>query len=235
VPKKNDQPAEEKPQVTIIGHNSEAAARLATYVERIERVRAEKKEAGAQEAAIVAEAKAAGYHGGAIKAVVKIRSMKPHERAENEAILDTYLHAMGMASEPPLFRQIGLIGADITSRDSVIEAMKHLVPQEGSITVETKDGKPVKLMRDKDGNVAVVEVAPPPANGGAAPQVMQRPAAEPPPNVSPQEAEALGAQAFKDNVPIISNPFPFGDERRPRWDKGWRDASGGDGMGPGGD
>lgn len=41
----------------------------------------------------------------------------------------------------------------------------------------------------------------------------------------------LGAQAFKDNVAIVKNPFPFGDGRRPRWDEGWRRASGTDGMG----
>lgn len=217
-----------------IGTNSESAARLAGFVERIERVRADKKQLGLDEAQIVAEAKAEGYVGAAIKAVIKIRAMKPHERQESEAILDTYLHAMGMANEPPLFRQIGLIGADITSRDAVVEAMKHLVPVDGSITVETKDGKPVRLTRDKDGVVTAKEVvekpmAPKPPRHEAAERRPERPE---PPAVDGDGAEALGAQAFKDDTPIIANPFPFGDARRGRWDTGWRKASGGDGMGP---
>jgi hypothetical protein len=45
-------------------------------------------------------------------------------------------------------------------------------------------------------------------------------------------AELLGREAFKADEPIIKNPFPFGDERRPRWDEGWRKESGTDGMGP---
>lgn len=222
-----------------IGTNSESAGRLASFVERIERVRADKKQCVLDEAQIVAEAKADGFHGGAIKAVIKIRGMKPQERQESEMILDTYLHAMGMANEPPLFRQIARIGADIASRDSVVEAMKDLVPMDGSITVETKDGKPVRLSRDKDGNVSVVEVVePPPAGkppkGGKATTAGERrpPQRPEPPPVDAEGAEALGREAFKKNVPIIDNPFPFGDARRGRWDGGWRKESGGDGMGP---
>jgi hypothetical protein len=53
-----------------------------------------------------------------------------------------------------------------------------------------------------------------------------------PPAVDADGAEVLGRDAFGSNQPIITNPFPFGDPRRPRWDAGWRKASGTDGMGP---
>lgn len=215
-----------------LGTNNEAAGRLASFIERIERLRAEKKQLSLDEGAVVAEAKSEGFDGGAIKAVIKIRGMKPHERQESEAILDTYLHAMGLAEEPPLFRQIGLIGADIASRDSVVEAMKALVPENGSITVETKDGRPVRLTRDRDGKVSVTEVQEPkPAATPAAARraVVERPEA---PDVDADGAEALGREAFRANTPIIQNPFPFADPRRGRWDAGWRRESGGDGMGP---
>lgn len=217
-----------------IGSNNESAARLASFVERIERIRADRKQCVADEGAVVAEAKAAGFHGGAIKAVIKIRGMKPHERQESEAILDTYLHAMGMANEPPLFRQIGLLGADIASRDSVVEAMKHLVPTDGSITVETKDGRPVRLTRNKDGVVQVTEVEEPkaPKAGRGAATPAARDTRPEPPQATPEEAEAMGRQAFKDNVPITLNPFRYGQDQRGRWDTGWRKESGGDGMGP---
>jgi uncharacterized protein (UPF0335 family) len=214
-----------------LGTNNETAAHLASFIERVERIRAEKKQCADNEAMVVAEAKAMGFHGGAIRAVIKIRGMKPHERQESEAILDTYLHAMGMASEPPLFRQIGLLGADIASRDSVVEAMKALVPELGSITVETKEGRPIRLTRDKAGVVSVAEVAPPKAEKAAkgGPKPAPRPE---PPDVDAEGAEALGRAAFAANTAIIANPFPFGDPRRGRWDAGWRKEGGGDGMGP---
>lgn len=226
---------QEGPKMTI-GSNSESAARLGTIIERIERIRADKKQCTLDEAQVVAEAKADGFFPPAIKAVIKIRAMKPHQRQEAEAILDTYLHAMGMADEPPLFRQIGRIGADITSRDSIVSAMEHLVPQDGSITIETKDGKPVKLTRDKDGTVTITDVLPPaPAPKGAKGSKVEgrrAPARPEPPAVDADGAEDLGREAYKANTPIIDNPFPYGDARRGRWDAGYRKESGGDGMGP---
>lgn len=50
--------------------------------------------------------------------------------------------------------------------------------------------------------------------------------------IAPDDAEALGREAYLAGEEIVANPFPFGDPCRPRWDKGWRDESGGDGMGP---
>lgn len=215
-----------------IGSNNETAHRLGSFVERIERVRADKKQLGMDEAAIVAEAKADGFHSGAIKAVIKIRGMKPHERQESEAILDTYLHAMGLAPEPPLFRQVANLGVDIASRESITEAMKQLVPMDGSITIETKDGKPLRLTRDKDGNVSVTEISEQPAAARAPAPPRGAPPKADAPDVDADGAETLGRMAFKANTAIIANPFPFGDARRGRWDAGWRKESGGDGMGP---
>jgi hypothetical protein len=120
---------------------------------------------------------------------------------------------------------------DITARESVIEAMKKFVPANGSITVEA-GGAPVRLTRDKDGNITVTEVVEQPIENNKPASKKQQPLKPDVPNCSADEAEALGRMAHKSDVPIISNPFPFGDARRPRWDKGWRDESGGDGMGP---
>ena len=223
-------PGREGGVTMTIGTNNESAARLATFIERIERIRAEKKQCALDEAAVIAEAKGAGYHGGAIRAVIKIRGMKPVARQESEVLLGTYLHALGMANEPPLHRQIGMLGVDISSRDSVIAAMASLVPENGSITVETKEGRPVKMTRDKAGNITVTDVveAAPGPRGAPSPA----PGRPEPPAVDADEAEALGRAAFKANAAIITNPFPFSDPRRARWDLGWRKESGGDGMGP---
>jgi hypothetical protein len=112
--------------------------------------------------------------------------------------------------------------------------MKKFVPANGSIEVEAGGGPKVRLTRDKDGNVAITEVVEKPVQSGDANQKTVTPRAAKPdvPAVDADGAEALGRDAFNADVAIINNPFPFGDARRARWDKGWRTESGGDGMGP---
>jgi uncharacterized protein (UPF0335 family) len=217
--------------VLNLGRNTAAGQALTAYVERIEAIRADKKLLGEHEAAIIADAKSQGFLPAAIRHVVKLRSMKPQARQEAEAIVDVYLHALGMASDTPLFRQVGLMSVDTAQREEVIEALKRFVPDNGSITVEA-GGRPVRLTRDKNGDVTAKEVAdtpPRPAANASPSPSSERPA---PPDVDVDQAEALGRAAFEANSPIITNPFPFGDGRRPKWDLGWRKASGTDGMGP---
>lgn len=215
-----------------IGHNTVSGQKLAGYVERLESIRAQKKQMSQQESAVLAEAKADGFLPSAIGHVIKLRAMKPHARQEAEAVVDTYLHALGMAADTPLFRQVGLINVDIKSRENVIEALKAFVPEKGSITVEA-GGRPVRLTRDKKGTVSVEEIVEAPARPASASQPAgAMPETPPPPDVDDLGAEQLGREAYDANAPIIANPFPFGDSRRAKWDAGWRAASGTDGMGP---
>lgn len=144
-----------------IGRNTVSGEALAGFVERIEGIRAQKKALGQDESFVLAEAKQGGFVPTAIRHVVQLRAMKPHARQEAEAIGDQYLHALGMASEMPLFRQVGLMSVDVASRASVIEALKGFVPENGSITVEA-GGRPVRLTRDKGGEVTAAEVVDPP-------------------------------------------------------------------------
>ena len=46
------------------------------------------------------EAKSNGYDTKVLRKVVAIRKQDQNDRLEQEAILDTYLHALGMAPEP---------------------------------------------------------------------------------------------------------------------------------------
>lgn len=55
---------------------------------------------------------------------------------------------------------------------------------------------------------------------------------EPVPDVDEGGAKQLGRDYANANRAVIDNPFPYGDARRARFDEGWREASGGDGMGP---
>lgn len=209
-----------------------SAQQLRAFVERVENIRAEKKECSNDESAVLAEAKSSGFDPKTIRYIVARRAKKPHDLQEAEALADTYMAALGMAKDAPLFRAVGLMNVDLAQREQVTEALKPLVPIGGSITIDAGGGRPLMLSRDKDGVVTVSEVRPvkpaPPPKAPAAP-AHERPA---PPDVDAAGAEELGRQAFRANFAIIANPFPFGDARRPRWDFGWRAEGGGDGMGP---
>lgn len=70
------------------------AEELRQFVERYEELETEKKDLAEQQAEVLAEAKGRGYHVKAIKAVVKLRSMKPDELAEQDAVIGMYRAAL---------------------------------------------------------------------------------------------------------------------------------------------
>jgi uncharacterized protein (UPF0335 family) len=69
---------------------------LKAFVERIERLEEEKKAIADDVRDVYAEAKANGFDTKALRAVVQIRKQDVDERREYEAILETYMHALGM-------------------------------------------------------------------------------------------------------------------------------------------
>ena len=73
-----------------------AAEQLRSYIERYERLEAEKQDIADQQKDVLAEAKGCGYDTAILREIIKLRKMKPDERAEKEAILDMYLTALGM-------------------------------------------------------------------------------------------------------------------------------------------
>jgi len=73
------------------------ADELRQFIERIEHLAAEKQDIADQIKEVMAEAKGHGYTPALIREIVKLRKMKPDDRAEREAILGTYLAALGMA------------------------------------------------------------------------------------------------------------------------------------------
>lgn len=76
--------------------NGIAAGQLRSFVERIERLDEEKKEIADDIKDVYGEAKALGFDAKVIRRVIAIRKQDPDERMEFEAVLDTYLHALGM-------------------------------------------------------------------------------------------------------------------------------------------
>ncbi|WP_084420898.1 DUF2312 domain-containing protein [Henriciella litoralis] len=72
-----------------------AREKLRLTVERIERLEEEKKEVADQIKDVYAEAKAMGYDTKALRQVVRVRKQDRQEREEQEAVLETYLIALG--------------------------------------------------------------------------------------------------------------------------------------------
>jgi uncharacterized protein (UPF0335 family) len=70
--------------------------RLRLLIERVERLEEEKKGIQDDIKDVYAEAKATGYDAKIMKQIVRIRKMKPDDRREMEAILQTYLAALGI-------------------------------------------------------------------------------------------------------------------------------------------
>ena len=87
-----------------IGHNGNADDRLRLLIERIERLEEEKKGIADDVKDVYAEAKAVGYDAKIMRQLVRLRKMKPDDRAEMEMMLDTYKAALGMLYDTPLGR-----------------------------------------------------------------------------------------------------------------------------------
>jgi uncharacterized protein (UPF0335 family) len=69
---------------------------LRAFIERIERMEESKKEIADDIKEVYAEAKSSGYDTNILRKVVAIRKLEPAARAEQEAVLDTYLASLGM-------------------------------------------------------------------------------------------------------------------------------------------
>jgi len=74
-----------------------AHEQLKSFIERVEHLEEDKKTISDDIKEVYGEAKATGFDTKAIKKIIQIRKLDADERAEQEAILDLYLQAIGMA------------------------------------------------------------------------------------------------------------------------------------------
>lgn len=84
-----------------IGHNSEpveefAKEQLRSIIERIENLETDKAAIASDITDIYSEAKGNGFDVKALRTIVRMRKQDAGERSEQEAILDLYMHALGM-------------------------------------------------------------------------------------------------------------------------------------------
>ncbi|MEM6305805.1 MAG: DUF2312 domain-containing protein [Pseudomonadota bacterium] len=72
------------------------ADELRQFIERIERLDAEKKDLADQQKEVMAEAKARGYDTKVMRKVIALRKRDADDLAEEEAVLEMYKEALGM-------------------------------------------------------------------------------------------------------------------------------------------
>ena len=77
-----------------------ARDQLRSFIERIERLEEEKKTISDDIKDVYGEAKGTGFDTPTLRKVIAIRKQDRDERMEQEAVLDTYLFALGMIDDP---------------------------------------------------------------------------------------------------------------------------------------
>ena len=75
-----------------------AKDQLKAFVERIERLEEEKKATSDDIRDVYAEAKGNGFDIKALRTIVRLRKLDTDERREQQEVLDTYMHALGMVA-----------------------------------------------------------------------------------------------------------------------------------------
>jgi uncharacterized protein (UPF0335 family) len=73
-----------------------AKDQLRSFVERIERLEEEKAALAGDIRELYAQAKSTGFDTKALRAVIRLRKQDASERRDQELVLATYMHALGM-------------------------------------------------------------------------------------------------------------------------------------------
>ena len=74
-----------------------SAAELRAFVERIERLDAEKKDLAEAQKEVLAEAKGRGYDTKVLRKIIAMRKRDAQDVSEEEAVFDMYKEALGMS------------------------------------------------------------------------------------------------------------------------------------------
>lgn len=90
-----------------ISPDSVAQDQIRAFIERIERLEEEKASIAGDIKEVYAEAKGNGFDTKVLRKIISIRKMDHNERMEQEALLELYLTALGMASAPSEAEQDG--------------------------------------------------------------------------------------------------------------------------------
>lgn len=88
--------AKQDDKVKAFPKQGETDARLRSFIERVERLEAEKAELAEDIKEIYGEAKANGYDPKIMRKIVRMRKMDVEKRQEEEALIEVYKLAVGL-------------------------------------------------------------------------------------------------------------------------------------------
>jgi uncharacterized protein (UPF0335 family) len=83
-----------------VSSDSVAQDQIRAFIERIERMEEERKVISDDIKEIYAEAKGNGFDTKVLRQIIRIRKQDSSERMEQEALLELYMAALGMAAAP---------------------------------------------------------------------------------------------------------------------------------------
>ena len=86
--------------MATVSPDSVAQDQIKAFIERIERLEEEKSAIAGDIKEVYAEAKGNGFDTKVLRKIVSIRKQDHAERMEQEALLELYLTALGMAAAP---------------------------------------------------------------------------------------------------------------------------------------
>ena len=86
--------------MNTVSPDSVAQDQLRAFIERIERLEEEKAAIAGDIKEVYAEAKGNGFDTKVLRKIVSIRKKDQSERMEQEALLELYMSALGMAQAP---------------------------------------------------------------------------------------------------------------------------------------
>jgi uncharacterized protein (UPF0335 family) len=84
----------------MVGSNSRE--QLKSIIERVERLNEDKQAIQNDIKEIFEEAKGNGFDVKALRAIIKMRAEDAEKREAHEALVETYMHALGMLADLPL-------------------------------------------------------------------------------------------------------------------------------------
>ncbi len=86
--------------MSTVSPDSVAQDQIKAFIERIERLEEEKAAIADDIKEVYAEAKGNGFDTKVLRKVISIRKQDANERLEQEALLELYMTALGMAAAP---------------------------------------------------------------------------------------------------------------------------------------
>lgn len=109
---------------------------LQSYIHRVEKLMEERKAIQGDIRDVFSEAKGKGYDVKTMRKLIVVRALGAAERAEQETLLDTYMHALGMETYAHVIEP---------TEEALIEMASRVVEEVDRCMPLARDGRPPKI------------------------------------------------------------------------------------------